>query len=51
MSHKCSVSGDMSQSLQIKECPECGEELEFFSKESKVKCDKCGAVVLRENAK
>ena len=28
--------------LEIKKCPECGEEVEFFSTDQKVRCIKCG---------
>jgi ribosomal protein S27E len=27
----------------VKKCPQCGAEVEFFSDERQVKCDKCGA--------
>jgi len=31
--------------LKIKKCPECGEEVEIFSTDVKVKCRNCGFVV------
>lgn len=34
--------------LEIKECPNCGEEVEFFSRETKSKCSNCGAIVFKE---
>ena len=48
MSHKCSVSGVQTPALIVKDCPECGEELEFFSTDKKVTCDKCGTLVTRD---
>jgi ribosomal protein S27AE len=32
-------------SLEIKTCPECGADVELFSIDRKVACDKCGFVV------
>lgn len=29
-------------SLDIKTCPECGEEIELFSNETHTRCTKCG---------
>ena len=48
MSHKCSQSGVETPTLKVVDCPECGNELEFFSNDKKVACDKCGALVTRE---
>jgi len=31
--------------LTIKACPQCGADVELFSIDSKVTCDKCGFVV------
>ena len=31
--------------LQILDCPKCGEELEMFSSDEKVTCPKCGFIV------
>ena len=28
--------------LTIKECPECGAEIEIFSNDKSVKCERCG---------
>ena len=32
-------------SLEIKTCPECGADVELFSIDRKVACEKCGFVV------
>ena len=32
-----------------KKCPDCGEEVEIWSDELKVKCTKCGATVFKED--
>ena len=34
--------------LTIKECPECGEEVEVFSNDFSVKCEKCGFTVFND---
>ncbi|MFH1087504.1 MAG: phosphohydrolase [Chloroflexota bacterium] len=34
--------------VELHKCPECGEELEIFSNEVKVKCHKCGKTVFKE---
>jgi len=34
--------------LKIKKCPECGGDVEIFSTELRVKCDKCGFTVYNE---
>lgn len=36
--------------ISVFDCPQCGEEVELFTGESKAKCPKCGTVVYRENA-
>jgi len=35
--------------LQILDCPECGEELEMFSSDEKATCSKCGFIVSSKN--
>jgi ribosomal protein S27AE len=34
--------------LKIKKCPECGGEVEVFSTDVKVKCQKCGFTVYND---
>lgn len=34
--------------LRLKECPECGTELEMFSSELTIKCPKCGFVAYND---
>lgn len=36
--------------ITVKSCPKCGEEVELFTGESKVKCSSCGTLVHREKA-
>jgi DNA-directed RNA polymerase subunit RPC12/RpoP len=35
-------------SAELYKCPDCGHEVEMFSNETKVKCDKCGSWVHKE---
>jgi len=34
--------------LQIETCPQCGGEVEFFTRDKKVSCPECGNIVYRE---
>ena len=34
--------------IKIKKCPECGEEVEIFSDEMRVKCSNCGFIVYND---
>ena len=34
--------------LTIKRCPQCGEEVEIFSHDVKVKCGNCGFVIYND---
>jgi ribosomal protein S27AE len=34
--------------LSIRKCPECGEEVEVFSSDSKVECGRCGFVIYND---
>jgi ribosomal protein S27E len=36
--------------LSIKKCPQCGEEVEVFSNDISVKCDRCGFVIYNDIA-
>lgn len=43
MNDKCPGAANMrTPTLKIKDCPECGEEVEIFSTDVKVKCRNCG---------
>ena len=43
MFDKCPGAVNMrTPTLKIKNCPECGEEIEIFSTDVKVKCRNCG---------
>ena len=46
MFDKCPGSANLSTpTLKIMNCPECGEEIEIFSTDVKVKCSNCGFTV------
>ena len=34
--------------LEIKNCPNCGEEIEIFSNDVSAKCSKCGFVIYND---
>lgn len=34
--------------LKIKNCPECGEEVEVFSNDASVRCSKCGFTIYED---
>lgn len=36
--------------VTFKDCPRCGDELEFFTGDSRVKCAKCSTIVLRDQS-
>ncbi|OGJ86536.1 MAG: hypothetical protein A2268_15790 [Candidatus Raymondbacteria bacterium RifOxyA12_full_50_37] len=43
MLDKCPGSANIrTPTLKVKQCPECGTEVELFSNEIKTKCAKCG---------
>jgi ribosomal protein S27AE len=49
MFDRCPGAGNIrTPTIKIKKCPECGEELEIFSTDIKVKCNKCGFTVYNE---
>ena len=51
MLDKCPGSaGVRTPTLKIRECPECGNEIEIFSNEKKAKCGNCGFVVYNDIA-
>lgn len=47
LEHFCPGSSSLRKdiTLTIKICPECGADVELFSIDKKVACDKCGFVV------
>ncbi|MGC9444678.1 MAG: hypothetical protein ACP5E9_07135 [Candidatus Methanospirareceae archaeon] len=46
MTMKCLGTINVGEpTLVIKQCPQCGSEVELFSDEQQVRCSTCGAVV------
>ena len=46
MLDKCpGAAGMRTPTIKIKNCPECGGEVELFSTDIKVKCSDCGFIV------
>ena len=46
MFEKCPGAADMrTPTLKIKNCPECGGEVEIFSTDINVKCKNCGFTI------
>lgn len=45
---KCPGIDSRYLKIELKKCPDCGYELEFFSDEIKVRCPSCGKDVLKE---
>jgi ribosomal protein S27AE len=46
---RCPGAADLrTPTLTIKKCPRCGEEVEIFSNDVKVACDKCGFVIYND---
>lgn len=51
MLDRCPGSANIrTPTLSIKKCPECGEEVEIFSIDTKVVCDNCGFVMYNDIA-
>ena len=49
MKFKCPGScNNSTPQLEIKRCPECGNEIEMFSIDMKMTCDKCGFTVYND---
>ncbi|MCL6611974.1 MAG: hypothetical protein K6T66_10605 [Peptococcaceae bacterium] len=48
MLNRCPGSLAGTPTLKIKKCPECGNEVEVFSNDVKVDCDKCGFTVYND---
>ena len=46
MFNKCPGAANfITPTLKIKNCPKCGEEVEIFSIDKKMKCRNCGFIV------
>lgn len=46
----CPGSANMrTPTLKIKKCPECGSEVEVFSTDTKVTCEKCGIAIYNDD--
>lgn len=48
MFNRCPGSLAGTPTLKIKKCPECGSEVEVFSNEVKVECERCGFTVYND---
>jgi ribosomal protein S27E len=48
MEKRCHGQEDRNLQLVEQVCPNCAAEVEFFGSEAKVKCYKCGQLVLRD---
>ncbi len=48
MTSKCPGQDFRNLRVSLYKCPNCGAEVEIFSDEIKVKCQKCGEKVYRE---
>ncbi len=48
MFNKCPGSLGGTPTLKIKKCPECGAEVELFSNDVQVRCDRCGFTVYND---
>ena len=42
------VAGMRTPTLEIRKCPQCGEEVEVFSTDLKVVCSRCGFVIYND---
>jgi len=48
MQSKCPGQDIRNLRVSVHRCPECDAEVEIFSDEMKVKCQKCGTMVFKE---
>lgn len=49
MKDNCPGSANLrTPTLKITRCPECGHEVEIFSSDIKVACDKCGFAIYND---
>ncbi len=49
MSNRCPGQDMRNLRVELYKCPSCGAEIEIFSDELKMKCQKCGEIVYKEN--
>ena len=49
MSSRCPGQDMRNLRVELYKCPSCGAEMEIFSDELKMKCQKCGEIVYKEN--
>ncbi len=47
---RCPGQDNRNLRVALHKCPNCGYEVEIFSDEAKVKCQRCGELVCREKA-
>jgi ribosomal protein S27AE len=45
---RCPGSDSQNLRVELHKCPKCGADVELFSDESRVHCQKCGEIVYRE---
>jgi NADH pyrophosphatase NudC (nudix superfamily) len=49
MFDRCPGAADQrTPTLSIKQCPQCGDEVEVFSNDFKVPCQKCGFIIYND---
>ena len=48
MYSKCPGQDNSKLRVELYKCPKCGAEVEIFSDEARIKCQKCGTMVFRE---
>ena len=48
MFSKCPGQDTRKLRVELHKCPNCGAEVEIFSDETRIKCQKCGTMVFRE---
>jgi NADH pyrophosphatase NudC (nudix superfamily) len=48
LSHCPGAANLRTPTLSIRKCPQCGEEVEFFSNELNVVCSRCGFVIFND---
>ena len=48
MFSKCPGQDTHKLRVELHKCPKCGAEVEIFSDETRIKCQKCGTMVFRE---
>ena len=48
MFSKCPGQDTCKLRVELYKCPNCGAEVEIFSDETRIKCQKCGTMVFRE---